>query len=64
MANPRVEIRPVMRAGQRAGYAIWCHVPGCEFADHIYLKHEAQKTQRNHALKHRAQRARASTLRE
>lgn len=54
MANPKVEIRQVRRAFADYGYALWCMVEDCTFADHVFLKKDAQAIQRAHVRKHRA----------
>jgi hypothetical protein len=57
MANPKVEIRQVHRNASTYGYALWCLVEGCGFAEHVFLKNEAQMIQRAHVRKHRMRQA-------
>lgn len=62
MANPKVEIRQVQRNASTYGYALWCMVEGCSFAEHLFLKTEAQKVQRAHVRKHRMRQAERRAL--
>jgi hypothetical protein len=53
MANPVVELRAVRRDGRGFGYVIWCSTDDCDFAEHVFLKTDAQAIQRGHARDHR-----------
>jgi hypothetical protein len=62
MANPRVEIRLVQRYASTYGYALWCLVEGCTFAEHVFVKTDAQTIQRAHARGHRMRRQERKAL--
>ena len=62
MANPKVEIRQVHRNASTYGYALWCLVDGCTFAEHVFLKTDAQAIQRAHVRGHRMRRQERSAL--
>lgn len=51
MANPVVKLRAVRRDGR--GYIVWCLTDDCEFAEHAFLKTDAQTIQRGHTRDHR-----------
>lgn len=53
MANPVVDLRQVYRDSRGHGYAIWCLTGDCQFAEHVFLKTDAQAIQRAHVRKHR-----------
>lgn len=57
MANPKVEMRQVRRDSRGFGYVLWCLVDGCSFAEHVFLKTDAQAIQRSHARGHRMRQA-------
>lgn len=54
MANPVVKIRQVRRDGRGMGYVLWCLTDDCEFAEHVFLKTDAQAIQRGHSRRHRS----------